>query len=160
MLDADSGQVEARLESDGAGKNGGRLDLAEAWEDVARQRELAQKREQLRQRKEAEQKTIWRDFMTNERREIELRRDGQLLQQLGDPLPGEGEAALHQLAAHDQTQARRGLVALTSGGNTTYKPLDDLRPEDMPARIAANRLRTTWLKERRDRWLGRGEIAP
>jgi hypothetical protein len=49
-------------------------------------------------------------------------------------------------------------VALTSGGKTFYKAIDDLDPEDMPARIAANRLRTTWLKERRDGWLGRGEI--
>jgi hypothetical protein len=56
-----------------------------------------------------------------------------------------------------ETQAERGLVALMSGGNTVYKPLEDLQPEDMPARIAANRLRVTWLKERRDEWLGRGE---
>jgi hypothetical protein len=26
----------------------------------------------------------------------------------------------------------------------------------MPARVAANRLRATWLKERRDGWLARG----
>jgi hypothetical protein len=64
---------------------------------------------------------------------------------------------LRQLAEHDQTQAKRGLVALMSGGNTVYKPLENLQPEDMPARIAANRLRVTWLKERRDEWLGRGE---
>jgi hypothetical protein len=38
-----------------------------------------------------------------------------------------------------------------------YKPLEELSPKDMPARVAANRLRTKWLKERRDGWLGRGD---
>jgi hypothetical protein len=42
-----------------------------------------------------------------------------------------------------------------SGGKTLYKDIVDLCPKDMPARIAANRLRSTWLKERRDRWLAR-----
>ena len=64
---------------------------------------------------------------------------------------------LRRLSAHDQTQAERGLVALMSGGNTVYKALEDLGPDDMPARIAANRLRISWLKERRDQWRGRGE---
>jgi hypothetical protein len=72
--------------------------------------------------------------------------------------PGELPAILQRLASEDRIQAERGLVALTSGGKTFYKAIDDLDPEDMPARIAANRLRTTWLKERRDGWLGRGEI--
>ena len=162
--DAESGSAEVRPGPDGVdearepGKE--RLDLEEAWADVERQRELAQKREELRRRKEAEQVEAWKEFMRNERRELELRQDGQLLRLLGEPLPGEPATALRQLADHDQTQAKRGLVALTSGGNTVYKPLDELQPEDMPARIAANRLRTTWLKERRDTWLGRGEIAP
>ena len=44
-----------------------------------------------------------------------------------------------------------------SGGKVSYKRVDDLSPEDVSARVAANRLRTTWLKERRDGWLGRGE---
>ena len=164
MLNGRGGPAEVRPGLDEAGKDGrrepGRLNIEEAWEDVARQQELAQKREELRLRKQTEQVTLWEDFMRNERRELKLRQEGQLLRLLGEPLPGEPATALQQLADHDQTQARRGLVALTSGGNTTYKALDDLRPEDMPARIAANRLRTTWLKERRDTWLGRGEIAP
>jgi hypothetical protein len=62
---------------------------------------------------------------------------------------------LQRLASEDQSQAERGLVALMSGGKTSYKYIVDLCPEDMPARIAANRLRSTWLKERRDRWLAR-----
>jgi hypothetical protein len=39
----------------------------------------------------------------------------------------------------------------------SYKPLGELCPEDMPARVAANRLRETWLKERQDGWLSRRE---
>ena len=52
------------------------------------------------------------------------------------------------------------VVALMSGGKTSYKHIADLEPDDMPARIAANRLRTTWLKERRDEWLDGREIQP
>jgi hypothetical protein len=40
-------------------------------------------------------------------------------------------------------------------GKVSYKHLDELCSEDMAARIAANRLRMTWLKERRDGWLAR-----
>lgn len=134
--------------------------LEAAWVAAARQRELARKREQSRKQKAAEQAAAWKQFMQRERREIELRRDGQLADLLGDPLPGEIPTTLQRLAAHDRRQAEQGLVALMSGGNTVYKDIDDLGPEDMPARIAANRLRTSWLKGRRDTWLGHGETSP
>ena len=98
--------------------------------------------------------------MKTEQRQLQLRKDGQLAKLLGEPLPGEFPAMLQRLVSEDRRQAERGLVALMSGGKTFYKGIDDLAPEDMPARIAANRLRTTWLKERRDEWLGRGEIKP
>jgi len=64
---------------------------------------------------------------------------------------------LQRLAFEDRRQAEEGLVALMRGGKLSYKLLDELSPEDVPARVAANRLRTTWLKERQDGWLGRGE---
>ena len=143
----------------GEGPEGGRLGLEEAWEDVQRQQELVRKREESRRQKAEDQETLWREFMEMERREIEKRKAGQLARLLGDPLPGELPEALEQLAAHDRTQAESGLVALMSGGKTIYKPLEELSPEDMPARIAANRLRVTWLKERRDAWAGRGETT-
>jgi hypothetical protein len=136
----------------------GRARLAAAWVAAARQEELALKREQNRKRKEAEEAAAWKRFVQTEQRQLQLRKDGQLTKQLGEPLPGELPEILQRLATEDRIQAERGLVALTSGGKTFYKAIDDLDPEDMPARIAANRLRTTWLKERRDRWLGRGEI--
>ena len=136
----------------------GRERLAAAWVAAARQEELALKREQNRKRKEAEEAAAWKHFVQAEQRQLQLRKDGQLAKLLGEPLPGELPAILQRLASKDRIQAERGLVALTSGGKTFYKAIDDLDPKDMPARIAANRLRTTWLKERRDRWLGRGEI--
>jgi hypothetical protein len=136
----------------------GRVRLAAAWVAAVRQEELALKREQNRKRKEAEEAAAWKHFVQTEQRQLQLRKDGQLAKLLGEPLPGELPAILQRLASEDRIQAERGLVALTSGGKTFYKAIDDLDPEDMPARIAANRLRTTWLKERRDGWLGRGEI--
>jgi hypothetical protein len=136
----------------------GRVRLAAAWVAAARQEELALKREHNRKRKEAEEAAAWKHFVQAEQRQLQLRKDGQLANQLGEPLPGELPEILQRLASKDRIQAERGLVALTSGGKTFYKAIDDLVPEDMPARTAAARLRTTWLKERRDGWLGRGEI--
>ena len=92
-----------------------------------------------------------------ELRELGLRKDGQLAELLGEALPGESPAALQRLAFEDRRQAEEGLVALMRGGKVSFKLLDELSPEDVPARVAANRLRTTWLKERRDGWLRRGE---
>ena len=160
MLNGDRGTAEGgRPEPDGANTTleEGRLGIEEAWEDVQRQQELVRKRAETKRQKAEDQETLWREFMETERREIQLRQEGQLARHLGAPLPGELPGQLRQLAEHDQTQAKRGLVALMSGGTTVYKPLENLKPEDMPARIAANRLRVTWLKERRDAWLGRGE---
>jgi hypothetical protein len=133
----------------------GRARLAAAWIAAFEQENLAQKREQDQKRKQVEQTAVWDQFTQTERRELELRKDGQLARLLGEPLPGELPATLQRLASKDQSQAERGLVALMSGGKTLYKDIVDLCPEDMPARIAANRLRSTWLKERRDRWLAR-----
>lgn len=136
----------------------GRVRLAAAWVSAFEQRNLKQKRERDAIKKLSERAAIWKAFTQTEWRELELRKNGQLARLLGEPLPGELPALLQKLAADDQRQAKRGLVALMSGGKTVYKNIDDLGPEDMPARIAANRLRTTWLKERRDRWLGRWEL--
>ncbi len=47
-------------------------------------------------------------------------------------------------------------MALTSNGKTYYKLLEELTEGDMAARIAADRLREAWLKERRDRWIDFG----
>ena len=89
---------------------------------------------------------------------LELRKDGQLAKLLGKPMQGEPPAVLQRLASEDRRQAEEGLVALMSGGKVSYKHVEELCEKDMPARVAANRLRTTWLKERRDGWLGHREV--
>lgn len=102
----------------------------------------------------------WKSFMQTEQRELELRKNGQLAGLLGEALPGESPAALRRLAAADQRQAEQDLVTLMKDGKVFYKHVEELSEEDMPARRAAERLRTTWLKERRDEWLGGGENLP
>lgn len=115
------------------------------------ERRLAKKEEARRARIAA-----WEAFVQTERRELELRKKGQLAELLGEPQPGEPPDALQRLAAADQRQAEQELVTLMSNGKTFYKHIEELSEEDMPARRAAERLRTTWLKERRDGWLGHG----
>lgn len=135
-----------------------RDEQAEQWQtDFAQKRAKERSRARQEERKQREQDAAWEEFLRTERRELELRKNGQLAELLGEPLPGEPREALWQLAYQDRRQAEDGLVALMSGGKLFYKPLDRLSPEDMPARIAAERLRTTWLKKRQDGWLARGE---
>ena len=98
----------------------------------------------------------WESFMRRERWELELRKDGQLAELLGEALAGEPPAALRRLAREDQRQAEEGLVALTSNGKVYYKLVEELTEGDMAARIAAARLREAWLKERQDRWIDYG----
>jgi hypothetical protein len=131
---------------------------AQRWqEDMARERARQRARERSEKEKRARRAAAWERFMRTERRELELREEGQLAGLLGEPLPGEPPTALERLASDDRRQAQEGLVALMSGGKTSYKRLDELCPDDMPARIAANRARTGWLKDRRDAWSGGGE---
>jgi hypothetical protein len=155
-----------------AGRRLGRLrdgvhrdERAEQWQrslsrERAEERRLARLREERRRLREEEhdraRKAAWESFMRKERRELELRKDGQLAELLGEALAGEPPAALQRLAREDQRQAEEGLVALTSNGKTYYKLVEELTEEDMAARIAADRLREAWLKERGDRWLDHG----
>jgi len=97
--------------------------------------------------------------MCKERRELKLRKDGQLAELLGEALAGEPPAALRRLAREDQRQAEEGLVALTSNGKMYYKLVEELTEGDMAARIAADRLREAWLKERQDEWLHYGGVS-
>jgi hypothetical protein len=122
-----------------------------------RRRDQLEKRSRLREEERSRaRKAAWESFMRKERREVELRKDGQLAELLGEALAGEPSAALRRLAREDQRQAEEGLVALTSNGKTFYKLVEELTEGDMPARIAAARLREAWLKERRDGWLDYG----
>jgi hypothetical protein len=141
-----------------------RDERADQWQpSLPRERAEERRRDQLEERsrlREEERsrarKAAWESFMRKERREVELRKDGQLAELLGEALAGEPSAALRRLAREDQRQAEEGLVALTSNGKTFYKLVEELTEGDMPARIAAARLREAWLKEWRDGWLDYG----
>jgi hypothetical protein len=141
-----------------------RDERADEWQpnlarERAEERRLAQLEERRRLQEEERsraRKAAWESFMRREQRELQLRKDGQLARLLGEALAGETPVALQRLAREDQRQAEEGLVALTSNGKTYYKLVEELTEGDMGARIAANRLREAWLKERRDRWVGYG----
>src|ERR687898_668368 len=83
--------------------------------------------------------------------EVLARQAGARARRTGESLAGESPEALQRLAREDQRQAEEGLVALTSNGKTYYKLVEELTEVDMAARIAADRLREAWLKERRGR---------
>ena len=126
----------------------------------AEERSRARQEERSRARQEEcsrAQLAAWKSFMQAELRGLEQRKDGQLARLLGQALPGEPPATLQRLASEDRRQAEEGLVALMRNGKVFYKHVERLSEEDMPARIAANRLRTTWLKERQDGWLDHGD---
>ena len=126
----------------------------------AEERSRARQEERSRARQEECSRArlaAWKSFMQTELRGLEQRKDGQLARLLGQALPGEPPATLQRLASEDRRQAEEGLVALMRNGKVFYKHVERLSEEDMPARIAANRLRTTWLKERQDGWLDHGD---
>jgi DNA-binding NarL/FixJ family response regulator len=131
---------------------------ADRWQaGLAPKRDKERRRTRQEERSRALEDAAWTLFLQSEMRELELRKDGQLASLLGEPLPGEMPATLERLVSQDQRQAEEGLVALMSGGRVSYKHLDDLTRKDRPARIAANRSRTTWLKENQDGWLNHVE---
>ncbi len=130
-----------------------RDESAEQWqEDLPRNRAKERKRARQEKHTRAQRDAAWDLFMQEELRQLELRKDGQLTQVLGEPLPGEAPEEIVRLVSEDRRQAKQGLVALMSGGKVSYKHLEELSEADVPARVAANRLRETWLKERRDGW--------
>jgi hypothetical protein len=147
------GRWQQDLPLDRAGERGR---VQREQEAAEQEKDRAQRAQQREKEREVALEAAWEAFMRAERREIELRKAGQLAEMLGEALPGESGEALRRLAAEDQRQAAEGLVALMSNGTLTYKRLEELSASDMPARGAANRLRMTWLKERHDGWLASG----
>lgn len=156
VLKTEAGQLLGELRDGPHGK-----ESSNKWqEDLVPKRVEERKRTQRQDRDRAQREADWERFMKTEMQELELRKDGQLGRMLGEPLPGESPKALNRLSAEDRRQAEQGMVAVMRNGELSYKHVGELTEEDMPARVAASRLRTTWLKERRDGWLadkeGRG----
>jgi hypothetical protein len=94
----------------------------------------------------------WERFMETERRMLEARKNGQLAKVLAQRLPGESQHELERMASEDRHTAFEGLLELRSEqGELSYKRIDQLTPEDRPARIRAELARIEWLLERQGR---------
>ncbi len=153
------GAMEDVLKTEAGQKLGGLCDgprgneRSDRWQEaLAPDRVEERRRTQKQERDRAQREADWERFMQTELWELELRKDGQLGRSQGEPLPGES-AALQRLSSEDRKQAEQGMVAVMRNGALSYKHVEELAEVDMPARAAANRLRTTWLKERRDGWI-------
>jgi hypothetical protein len=96
----------------------------------------------------------WEIFMSGERKTLVERANGRLGFALRTTLPGESREELDRLIEEDRRLAQTGLVSLVAeDGTVSHKHVDELTPEDMPARQRAEVARLDWLMERTDRRL-------
>jgi hypothetical protein len=96
----------------------------------------------------------WEIFMSGERKTLVERANGRLGYALRTTLPGESREELDRLIEEDRRLAQTGLVSLVAeDGTVSHKHVDELTPEDMPARQRAEVARLDWLMERTDRRL-------
>ncbi len=91
----------------------------------------------------------WEKHMRLERELLAQRRDGKLAKAIGKALPGESPQDLEQMAREDRSKAEEGLVSLLwGGGQLSYKHIDKLTPENLLARLEAEREQVNWLMGR------------
>ena len=90
----------------------------------------------------------WEKHMRLERELLVQRRDGKLAKAIGKALPGESPQDLEQMAREDRSKAEEGLVSLLWGGQLSYKRIDELTPENLLARLEAEREQVNWLMGR------------
>jgi hypothetical protein len=96
----------------------------------------------------------WEIFMSGESEALVERANGRLAYVLRATLPGESQEELDRLIEEDRRLAQAGLVSLVAeDGTISHKHVDELTPEDMPARRRAEVARLDWLMERTDRHL-------
>ena len=94
----------------------------------------------------------WGRFLNTERRTLEARRKGQLAKALLLALPRESQQEIDRMTSEDQHRAEEGLVELRSEeGALSYKPVEQLVPEDRQDRMRAELRRLEWLLERQER---------
>jgi hypothetical protein len=90
----------------------------------------------------------WEKHMRLERELLVQRRDGKLAKAIGKALSGESPQDLEQMAREDRSKAEEGLVSLLWGGQLSYKHIDELTPENLLARLEAEREQVNWLMGR------------
>src|SRR5215217_5966565 len=96
----------------------------------------------------------WEMFMVGDREALVGRACRWLAHALRTTLPGESREELDRLIEKDRRLAQAGLVSLVAeDGTIDHKHVDELTPEDMPARRRAETARLDWLTERTDRRL-------
>ena len=94
----------------------------------------------------------WERFVNTERRMLEARRKGQLAKALLRALPLESQQEIDRMTSEDRRSAEEGFVELRSEeGALSYKPLEQLVPEDRQDRMRAELKRLEWLLERQKR---------
>jgi hypothetical protein len=94
----------------------------------------------------------WHEFMRQERRRLDERREGKLRESLGEPLPGETVEVLERIGEEDRRRACHGLVAVVGAdGRPSYRYIDALDREEMEDRLAAQWLEEGWLRQRAKR---------
>jgi len=100
-------------------------------------------------------KLEWYSYIAHEREALLLRACGALTYSLRGyalkgELPEDSRKELETLATEEQRLAREGLVRLLGedGQEASYKHIDELTPEDIPARRRAELVQMSFLKER------------
>ena len=103
----------------------------------------------------------WEGFMELERKQLRQRCEGKLRGTFGTPLQGETVEQLDRIGERDRLRAEQGLVSIKGeGGRISYRHIADLSSLDMRFRIAAERVRVGWLRERKERGRRREESPP
>jgi hypothetical protein len=128
--------------------------LREARKDLSDKHSLScsQERQAIIAQSRSDRAAARERYLQAEWRELQLRKEGQLAKMLGSALPGESPQELGRLAEEDRLRAKEGLVALSGPGEQiSYKRLDDLVPEERPARLDAEWMQSEWIRERRAR---------
>jgi hypothetical protein len=93
----------------------------------------------------------WEMFMVGEREALVGRANGRLAHALRTTPPEESREELERLIEEDGRLAQAGLVSLMAeDGAISHKHVEELRPEDMPARRRAETARLDWLMGRTD----------
>jgi hypothetical protein len=90
----------------------------------------------------------WERHMRLERELLAQCRDGKLAKAIGNALLGGSPQDLEGMAREDRSKAEEGLVTLLWGGQLFYKHIDELTPENLLARLEAERAQVNWLMGR------------
>ena len=94
-------------------------------------------------------KHAWLRYLAAEREALMLRANGLLAHALSGVQPGESKEELKLMAAEDEHLAHEGLLQLIGeDGSTSLKHIDDLTPDDVPARRRAEMRLLEFLRER------------